>query len=87
MTTDGVPVIFIGRQAGFELFDQAAFDIDACLHGDETVDAPTAVGTVGDVITDVGSVFVDGATCICSSPLRRIAEPPCRGAWRSCRDA
>lgn len=56
-TTDTVPVIFVGREAGYGLFDTAGFSIDTCLEGDESVDAPIAVGTVGDVVTDVGAVF------------------------------
>ncbi|MBW9121787.1 hypothetical protein JNB63_16945 [Microbacterium trichothecenolyticum] len=55
--TDAIPVIFVGREAGYGLFDTAGFDIDACLQGNETVDAPISVGTVGDVVTDVGAVF------------------------------
>ena len=56
-TTDTVPVVFIGREAGFGLFDQAGFDIDTCLEGDEFSDAPIAVGTIGDDVTEVGMVF------------------------------
>ena len=28
VTTEGIPVIFIGREGGYGLFDQAGFDID-----------------------------------------------------------
>jgi hypothetical protein len=57
VTTDGIPVVFIGREAGYGLFDEDGFDIAACLEGDEFVDAPIEVGTVGDVVTEVGAVF------------------------------
>ena len=57
VTTAGIPVIFIGREGGYGLFDQAGFDITTCLQGTETVDAPIAVGTVGDAVTDVGATF------------------------------
>ena len=57
VTTEGIPVIFIGREGGYGLFDQAGFDITTCLLGTETVDAPIAVGTVGDIVTDVGATF------------------------------
>jgi len=58
VTTDGIPVVFVSREAGFELFDDTSFDIDECLAGSEaTTEAPMAIGTVGDVVTDVGAVF------------------------------
>ena len=56
--TDEVPVIFVSREAGFELFDETGFDIDDCLAGSEaTTEAPMTVGDTGDVVTDVGAVF------------------------------
>ena len=56
-TTDTVPVVLIGRESGFGLFDQPGFDIDACLEGDEFSDAPIPVGAVGDDVTEIGMVF------------------------------
>ena len=50
-----IPTILIGRDAGFALFD-VPFNAAACLDATQTL-APIAVGTVGDPITDVGSVF------------------------------
>ena len=52
----GIPVIFVGREAGYELFDRTDFDIDACLDPLQAP-APIPVGTVGDVVTDVGGTF------------------------------
>jgi hypothetical protein len=50
-----IPVIFVGRDAGFALFDQP-FDLAACL--DDTPElAPIPMGTVGDQITGVEAVF------------------------------
>ena len=50
-----IPTILIGRDAGFALFD-APFDAAACLDATQET-APIPIGTVGDPITDVGSVF------------------------------
>ena len=52
-----LPVIFVSREAGYELFDRTDFDIAACLEGDGTATAPIPVGTVGDVVTDVDATF------------------------------
>jgi hypothetical protein len=50
-----IPVIFVGRDAGFALFDQP-FDLTTCL--DDTPElAPIPIGTVGDQITGVEAVF------------------------------
>ena len=50
-----IPVILVGRDAGFALFDEP-FDLAACL--DDTPElAPIPIGTVGDEITDVEAVF------------------------------
>jgi hypothetical protein len=50
-----IPVILVGRDAGFALFD-VPFDLAACL--DDTPElAPIPIGTVGDEITDVEAVF------------------------------
>jgi hypothetical protein len=50
-----IPVILVGRDAGFALFDQP-FDLAACL--DDTPElAPIPIGTVGDEITGVEAVF------------------------------
>jgi hypothetical protein len=50
-----IPTIFVGRDAGFAMFD-TPFDVTACVDDTPTV-APIPVGTVGDVITDVDAVF------------------------------
>lgn len=57
VTTAGTPLVFIGREAGYELFDTAGFDIAACIAGDGTATAPIAVGTIGDQITEIGATF------------------------------
>jgi hypothetical protein len=50
-----IPVILVGRDAGFALFDRP-FDLAACL--DDTPElAPIPIGTVGDEITGVEAVF------------------------------
>jgi hypothetical protein len=50
-----IPTILIGRDAGFALFD-VPFDYTACA--DDTPElAPIPIGTIGDTITDVGSLF------------------------------
>ncbi|HEV3408263.1 MAG TPA: PA domain-containing protein, partial [Gaiellaceae bacterium] len=51
-----IPVIFVGRDAGFALFDMP-FDNEACLEGDESVEAQIAIGTRGDTITNVEEQF------------------------------
>jgi hypothetical protein len=51
-----IPVIFVGRDSGYALFDEP-FDSDACLEGDGSVVAPIAIGTVGDTITDIEEQF------------------------------
>lgn len=51
-----IPVILIGRDAGFALFD-TPYDAAAACAPDAAGQAPIAIGTVGDVITDVGTVF------------------------------
>lgn len=56
LVNEALPVVFVGRDAGFGLFDiEASFDLDACLEG--SGQAPIAVGTVGDVITGITSSF------------------------------
>ena len=53
-----LPVIFVGREAGFGLFDREAdFDLDACLAGAAGDFWDLPVGTVGDTVTDVSSEF------------------------------
>ena len=53
-----LPVIFIGRDAGFALFDREAdFDLDECLAGAEGDFWDLPVGTVGDTVTGVTSEF------------------------------
>ena len=54
LTTE-IPTLFIGRDAGFDLFDKAGFDLTACLAG--TAQSGIAIGTLGDVINDVDQVF------------------------------
>jgi hypothetical protein len=50
-----IPTILIGRDAGFAIFD-IPFDYTACA--DDTAElAPIPIGTAGDPITDVGSLF------------------------------
>jgi hypothetical protein len=51
-----IPVIFVGRDSGFALFD-VPFDNEACLAGDGSAQAPIAIGTVGDAITGVEEQF------------------------------
>jgi hypothetical protein len=50
-----IPTILIGRDAGFAMFD-IPFDYAACADDNPEL-APIPIGTVGDPITDVGSVF------------------------------
>ena len=57
LETEGIPVIFVSREAGYELFDRTDFDLAACLEGAGTATAPIPVGTVGDVVTDVDATF------------------------------
>ena len=58
LANEALPVVFVGREAGFGLFDlEGTFDIDDCLAGDGTVQSGIAVGTVGDVVTGVTSTF------------------------------
>ena len=56
LTTD-IPTLFIGRDAGFDLFDQAGFDLTACLAGDGTALSGIAPGPGPDLITDVEQLF------------------------------
>jgi hypothetical protein len=51
-----IPVIFVGRDTGFALFDTAYDEAAACAVGASAL-APIPIGTVGDVITEVGLVF------------------------------
>jgi len=51
-----IPVIFVGRDAGFALFDEPYDAAAACADGPQDL-APTAIGTVGDTVTEVGPVF------------------------------
>src|SRR5215207_10019672 len=51
-----IPTIFVGRDAGFALFDTPYDAAAACTVGADAL-APIPIGTVGDVITDVGLVF------------------------------
>ena len=50
-----IPTIFIGRDAGFDLFD-VAFDPVACEDATQQR-APIALGAVGDVVTAVDATF------------------------------
>jgi hypothetical protein len=53
-----LPVIFVGRDAGFGLFDmEADFDLSECLAGAEGDFWDLPVGTVGDTVTGVSSEF------------------------------
>ncbi|MDQ3672469.1 MAG: hypothetical protein M3364_08570 [Actinomycetota bacterium] len=52
-----IPTLFIGRDAGFDLFDQGGFDLAACLTGDGSAQSGIPIGTEGDAITDVEQVF------------------------------
>jgi hypothetical protein len=45
-----LPVVFVGRDVGFALFD-VPFDEAACLAGDGTAQAPIPIGTVGDEVS------------------------------------
>lgn len=56
LVNDALPVVFIGREAGFGLFDiQASFNLANCLAG--AAQAPLAVGITGDVVTSISSSF------------------------------
>jgi hypothetical protein len=58
LVDETLPVIFVGRDAGFGLFDREAdFDIAECLAGAEGDFWDLAVGTVGDTVTGVTSEF------------------------------
>jgi len=50
-----IPTIFVGRDAGFALFD-TPFDLAACLDATQQ-QASIPIGTVGDVVTKVGAQF------------------------------
>jgi hypothetical protein len=50
-----IPTIFVGRDAGFALFDQP-FDLAACVD-DNPQQSTIPIGTVGDQITNVEAVF------------------------------
>ena len=50
-----IPTIFLGRDAGFAMFD-VPYDLGACLDNTPQL-APIPIGTVGDTITDVAAVF------------------------------
>ncbi len=54
---DEMPVIFVSRLSGFDLFDiEGQFDLGACL--DATIQrAPLEIGTIGDVVTGVTAQF------------------------------
>jgi len=56
LTTD-IPTLFIGRDAGFDLFDKAGFDLTACLAGDGTALSGIAPGPGPDHIDGVDQVF------------------------------
>ena len=51
-----IPTIMIGREAGFDLFDQAGFNLATCLDATQT-QSGIPVGTVGDAITGVSATF------------------------------
>lgn len=58
LTVEGMPVVFVAREAGFGLFDQgAAFDLDTCLAGNGSVQSGFTQGSLGDVVTSVSSIF------------------------------
>jgi hypothetical protein len=61
-----IPVIFVGRDTGFALFDTAYDEAAACAVGASAL-APIPIGTVGDVITEVGLVSTAGVTYISSA--------------------
>jgi len=50
-----IPTIFIGRDSGFDLFDET-FSLNACLDG-TPLPAPMAIGDTGDAITDLDRIF------------------------------
>jgi hypothetical protein len=50
-----IPALSIGRDVGFDLFD-TPFDLEACLAGEGTQQAPIAIGTTGDTVT-IESLF------------------------------
>ncbi|MBA2718033.1 MAG: hypothetical protein H0U52_02155 [Chloroflexi bacterium] len=53
-----LPVIFVGRETGFALFDREAdFDLAACLAGAAGDFWDLPVGTIGDTVTSVSSQF------------------------------
>ncbi|CAN5764926.1 hypothetical protein BH18ACT13_BH18ACT13_00030 [soil metagenome] len=56
LTTD-IPTLFIGRDAGFDLFDKAGFDLTACLAGTGTALSGIAPGPGPDHVDDVDQVF------------------------------
>lgn len=57
LENQALPVVFLGREAGYGLFDLTTFDLDTCLAGDGSVQSGIAVGTVGDGISGVTSAF------------------------------
>jgi hypothetical protein len=50
-----IPTIFVGRDAGFDLFD-VPFDVAACVD-DDPQQSTIGIGTVGDAITGVEAQF------------------------------
>jgi hypothetical protein len=50
-----IPTIFVGRDVGFAMFN-IAYDDGACLDGNALL-APIAIGTFGDPIVNVSSLF------------------------------
>ena len=59
LENEALPVAFIGRDAGYDLFGVATFNLTTCLAGNGTVQAPIAIGTIGEVISasDIGLAF------------------------------
>jgi hypothetical protein len=55
--TSDIPTLFIGRDAGFDLFDNAGFVLNTCLAGSGTAQSGIAIDTEGDAITGVDQVF------------------------------
>jgi hypothetical protein len=54
-----IPTLFIGRDSGFDLLDQAGFDLAACLAGSAQsgIQSGIPIGRTGDAVTDVDRIF------------------------------
>lgn len=54
----GIPVVFVGRDAGYDLFDEEGYDEGSCREGDGSAQAPIEIGATGDEVEI--SAFFDG---------------------------